>query len=222
MLQYTQTTIKSSLQTWNVNADPDFVTNLPEIIRRGELRLARFLDLDNLDTMDTSVSTAASTETVTKPSTLIAERLVEVTVTAVKTFVKKRSRAWVDNYTKAGGTGTPIYYAERSETLWALAPIPAGVYPLTVHGQFTFASIMDGSGSATTWFSTQVPDLFFYACSIEACEYLKAWSKKAQNEEDFNRLGQEFVSTARNLQRADIEDILGNRQNQNQPGTQTE
>jgi hypothetical protein len=222
MLQYTQTTIQSSLKIWNVNADPDFNTNLPEIIRRGELRLARFLDLDNLDTMDTSVSTAASTETVAKPSTLIAERLVEVTVAGVKTFVKKRSRAWVDNYNKAGGTGTPVYYAERNETTWALAPIPAGVYVMTVHGQFTFASIMDGSSSATTWFSTQVPDLFFYACSIEACEFLKAWTKKAQNEEDFNRLGQEFVSTARNLQRADIEDIISNRQNKNQPGTQTE
>ena len=220
MLQYTQTTIQSSLQTFNVNSDPAFATNLPEIIRKGELRLARFLDLDNLDTMDTSVSTAASTVTVTKPVTLIDERVVEVTVAGVTTFVNKRSRAWVDNYNKAGGTGTPKYYAERSETAWALAPIPTGVYGMTIHGNFTFASIMDGAAGATTWFSTQVPDLFYLACSIEACEYLKAWAKKAQNQDDFNKLGNEFVSTARNLQRADVEDIIGMRQNQNLPGTQ--
>lgn len=220
MLSYTQTTIKSSLQTFNVNSDPDFVTNLPEIIRKGEMRLARYLDLDNLDTMDTSVSTAASTVTVTKPTTLMFERLVEVTVAGTTTFVKKRSRAWVDNYNKAGGTGTPVYYAERSETTWALAPIPAGVYGLTIHGSFDFVSIMDGAAGATTWFSTQVPDLFYLACSVEACEYLKAWAKKAQNEADFNRLAAEFVATAKQLQRADIEDIIGMRQNQNPAGTQ--
>lgn len=220
MLSYTQTTIQSSLQTFNVNSDPAFVANLPEIIRKGELRLARYLDLDNLDAMDTSASTAIGVVTVTKPVTLTDERLVEVTVGGVTTYVKKRSRAWVDNYNKAGGLGTPVYYAERSETTWAMAPIPAGVYGVTIHGNFTFASIMDGAAGSTTWFSTQVPDLFYLACSIEACEYLKAWAKKAQNEADFMVLGEQFTGTARNLQRSDIEDIIGDRQNKNQPGTQ--
>lgn len=221
MLSYTQTTIKSSLQTFNVNSDPDFVTNLPEIIRKGEMRLARYLDLDNLDTMDTSISTTGAQVTVTKPTTLMFERLVEITVAGQVSFLKKRSRAWVDFYNKGAAQGTPLYYAERSETQWALAPIPAGVYGLTIHGAFDFVSIMDGAAGATTWFSTQVPELFYLACSIEACEYLKAWSKKAQNEADFNRLAAEFVATAKQLQRADIEDIIGMRQNQNPTGTQT-
>jgi hypothetical protein len=220
MLSYTQASIKASLQTFNVNSDPDFVTNLPEIIRKGEMRLARYLDLDNLDTMDTSVSTANGVATVTKPTTLTFERLVEVTVAGKTTYLKKRSRAWVDFYANTAANGTPIYYAERNETTWALAPIPAGVYGLTIHGAFDFVSIMDGSGTATTWFSTQVPELFYLACSIEACEYLKAWAKKAQNEADFNRLAAEFVATAKQLQRADIEDIIGMRQNQNPTGTQ--
>ena len=145
---------------------------------------------------------------------------MEITIGGVTSFLKKRSRAWVDFYNRTATTGSPLYYAERNETTWALAPIPAGIYQLTIHGAFDFVSIMDGAAGATTWFSTQVPDLFYLACSIEACEYLKAWAKKAQNEADFNRLAAEFVATAKQLQRADIEDIIGMRQNQNPAGTQ--
>ena len=220
MLQYTQTSLHTALTLWNVNSDPDFAATLPEIVKRGEIRLSRVLDLDNLDTSNTSVSTAAATATVTKPATLINERAVTVNAASKDTLLIKRSRAWVKLYNSSLAQGTPKYYCETSETLWTLAPIPAGVYPLTIQGNFIFASIEDGAGSSVTWFSTQVPDLLYYACSIEACEFLKAWAKKAQNEADLMVGVTQFTGIARNLQRADSEDIVGSRMSHNQPGTQ--
>lgn len=222
MLQYTQTSLHTALTLWNVNSDASFVATLPEIVKRGEIRLARALDLDSQDTFETTV-TAASTLLVVKPTSpqvLINERAVSVNVGGQELPLVKRSRAWVQLYNKTNATGTPKYYAESDETHWAMAPIPAGVYTVTVHGSYTFASIEDGAGSSTTWFSTQVPDLLYYACSIEACEFLKAWAKKAQNEADFGKGVVEFTGIARNLQRADNEDLNSNRQNKNQPGTQ--
>lgn len=219
-LSYTQTQLHTALQVWNVNADPDFVTTLPEIVKKGEILLARTLDLDNLDTTDTSVTLATGVQTATKPTTLINEREVTVTVAGAEYPVVKRTHGWVQLYAAGVANGTPKYYCERSETLWAFTPTPAGSYPLTIRGNYTFASIEDGAGSGTTWFSTRVPDLLYYACAIEACEFLKAWSKKAQNEADFAIRVKEFVGIAKNLQRSDIEDIVGNRMNQNQPGTQ--
>jgi hypothetical protein len=220
MLQYTQATLHTALTLWNVNSDPDFVNTLPEIVKRGEIRLSRALDLDSLDTVNTAVSTVAATATVTKPATLINERSVTVLVAAKDTQLIKRSRAWVKLYNSSGAQGTPKYYCETNETTWTLAPIPAGVYPLTIQGNFIFASIEDGATSSVTWFSTQVPDLLYYACSIEACEFLKAWAKKQQNQADFALALMQFTGIARTLQRTDSEDIVGERMSHNQPGTQ--
>lgn len=225
MLQYTRDTLRTALTQWNVNSDPLFVATLPEIVKRGEIRLSRLLDLDNLDSKETTV-TVASTLAVAKPTSplaLIDERVVTINVASQELPMLKRSRAWVQMYNKTtANTGTPKYYAELSETQWAFAPIPAGVYTVTVHGNYCFASIEDGAGGGTTWFSTQVPDLLYYACSIEACEFLKAWAKKAQNESDLAQGVQLFTGTARNLQRSDIEDIIANRMNRNQAGTQSQ
>ena len=221
MLQYTQATLHTALTLWNVNSDPDFATTLPEIVRKGEILLSRTLDLDNLDSVNNAVSTAAAVATITKPATLINEREVSILAGGVQSTLVKRSRGWVDLYNGSGAAqGTPRFYCETNETTWTLAPIPLGVYPLRIQGNFTFASIEDGSSSTTTWFSTQVPDLLYYACSIEACEFLKNWNKKAQNSGDFAVRAKEFTGTARNLQRADIDDITGNRMSRNAPGTQ--
>ena len=210
----------TALTLWNVNSDPDYVNTLPEIVRRGEIRLSRALDLDNLDTVNTAVSTATGVSTVTKPSTLINERVVNLTVASRVVQLVKRSRAWVDLYNVAAATGTPKYYAEKNETTWTLGPVPAGIYPMTIHGNFIFASIEDGAGSSVTWFSTQTPDLLYYACSIEACEFLKAWAKKTQNEADLALGVTQFTGIGRILQRSDSEDMVGERQSHNPTGTQ--
>lgn len=214
MLQYTQATLHTALTSWNVNSDPTFVSTLPEIVRRGELRLAKLLDLDNLDGKETTV-TAASTLLVVKPTSpvgMINERVVTVNVAGSELLVRKRSRAWCQLYNKTGATGTPQYYAEADETHWAFVPIPAGVYTVTVHGAFLIPSIEDGAGSTVTWFSTNVPDLLYYACSIEACEFLKFWAKKADNDATLNRLAGMFELQSRKIQRVDDEELQMDKQ----------
>lgn len=221
MLQYTQATLHTALTLWNTNSDPDFAATLPEIVRRGEIRLSRALDLDALDTVNTAVSTAAATATVTKPATLIDEGSVSVTVSGAKSALIKRSRDWIELYNRTSSIqGTPKYYCDTNETTWTLAPVPAGVYPLTIQGNFLLTSIEDGSSSAVTWFSTQAPDLLYHACSIEALDFLKAWARKDREVQEFGQGVALFTGIARNLQRTDYEDTANNRQSANTPGTQ--
>jgi hypothetical protein len=208
MLQYTQTSLHTALTLWNVNSDPDFANTLPEIVRKGEIRCARALDLDLLDSATTAV-TAAGVTTVTKPATLIYERTVTINVGGVDKVLVKRGRAWVKLMNASGTQGTPEYYCENDLTTWALAPIPLGIYTVTVQGNYLLNSIEDGPGSTVTWFSTQVPDLLYWACSIEACEFLKAWAKKAQNEADFEMAQRRFGKLAQNLQRVDTLNLPG-------------
>ena len=219
MLTYTKATLKPSLQSWNVNADPDFVSKLDEIIQRGELRLSQMLDLDSLDTVSTT-TTSATVPEVWKPDNLIVERLLLIAAPTGKKGVLPRSRAWVQLMNEDDEEGVPKYYCEHDEDRWAMAPIPNAALLIYVHGLFRPASITDGSDNTETWFSTRVPNLLWLACSIEANEFLKNWARKAQTESDLAEQAEDWLGIAAKLQRSDIEDLVGGRQNQNKPNTQ--
>lgn len=220
MLAYTKATLKAAIENWNVNSDPDFVTTLDEIIQKGEVRLAKKLDLDNLDTVNDTTTAALSAQAF-KPLNLINERLVLMSVAGKNTTILKRSRAWVERYNEDGTTGAPRFYSEWDEDSWEFAPVPDADYLVTVHGNYTFASIVDGDDNNQTWFSTRVPDLLYLACSIEANEYLKFWAKRDTNLGDFETQSAALIGIAKNLQRSDIEDITQGGVSLNAPGTQT-
>lgn len=220
MLTYTKATLKSSLQDWNVNADPNFVAALDEIIRKGELRLMKLLDLECFDAIGTTTTTASSDE-VFKPDNLIVDRLLMIdTGSGAIRPVQFRSRAWVAMNNQDAETGVPKYYAEMDETRWNVAPLADTARMIYVHGLYRPASIVDGADANETWFSTRVPELLFLACSIEANEYLKHWARKSANESDLAEQAQQWLGIAARLQRTDVEDLLGDRMNLNKPNAQ--
>lgn len=201
MLSYTKGTLKTALTIWNVNSDPDFVATLDEIIRRGEVRLTKELDLDAVysvnDTFTTTLSALAF-----KPLNMINERLVLMSIAGKNATILKRSRSWVERYNEDSLAGSPKFYCEYDEDRWAFAPIPDASYIVTVHGNYTFASIVDGDDNTQTWFSTRAPDLLYIACSIEANDFLKAWAKRDLNLADLESQSTTFMGVAENLRSA--------------------
>lgn len=219
--EYTKTSLKTALQLWNTNADSEFVGALDEIIKRGEFRLERMLDLEQFDTA-VAAETAAGTALVVKPANLVIDRLLMLASGAGWVPLPRRSRAWVEMYNVDGETGVPKYYADYDEANWFVAPIPSAILAITVHGLYRPVSLVDGADAGTTWLSTRVPDLLYLACSVEANEFLKFWAHKAANEVELADKAQKFLGIAAGMQRSDVEDIVGNRQNVNKPGTQAE
>jgi hypothetical protein len=221
MFQYTKATLKDHLQLWvegnGDDADDTFIAALDEIIQRGELRLSRDLDLDNLDSVLTT-TTAGTVPEVFKPDNLVTERFMEVSIANVTYPLSKRHRAWVAGMNRAGAELDPtaipgeLYYAELDEERWTFAPIPDDAYLIYVHGIYRPASITDGNDDNTTWFSTRVPDLLATACAIEAAEMLKNWARKAVAEAEYTAKLDDVRGITENLQRADIESIVGGRQ----------
>ena len=214
MFQYTKATLKTHLTEWvegnGDQADEDFVAALDEIIQRGEARLYRDLDLDNLD--EAFDTTTAGTELrAFKPDNLISERLLVINVAGVKRTLHKRSRGWIEAMNRADAEGVPVYFGEYDETRWALAPIPDDDYLITVHGIYRPASIVDGSDGNTTWFSERFPDILAAACDIEAARKLKNWARVAQAEGEYMGKLDNVLAQTKNLKRADIEDIIGGR-----------
>jgi hypothetical protein len=174
-----------------------------------------------LDSVQTAV-TVGSNAQVVKPANMVIDRLLTIDTGSGRKVVHRRSRAWIEMYNVDAEEGVPKYYSDYNEADWFLAPIPNGALEIVVHGYFRPASIVDGADGGTTWFSTRVPDLLFLACSIEACEFLKFWAHKAANEADLEAKAARYLGAAASLQRSDVEDIVGNRQNVNKPSTQEE
>ncbi len=220
MIQYTKATLKAHLTGWvesnGADADADFVAALDEIIGLGEVRLYRDLDLDSLDSSNDTTS-ATSSDEVFKPLNLISDRLVTINVAGQERLLLKRSRAWVAMMNTAGAVGTPQYYCEWDEDRWAVAPLSLAPYLITVQGIYQPASIVDGSDGNTTWFSTRMPDLLAGACSIEAAEFLKNWSRKAVAEAEYTAKLAGARGITQNLRRSDIEDMTAGRQNRQTP-----
>ncbi len=218
--QYTKGTLKTKLQEWNEDNSAEFVAELDEVIKRGEFRLARLLDLEQIDSVVTA-TTSGTVPEVWKPENLIVDRLLLIDpISTSKKIVFRRSRAWVEMFNVDDEEGVPKYYADYDEERWFMAPIPDDAYLIYVHGLFRPASITDGNDDNTSWFSTRVPDLLYLACSIEACEYLKFWAHKSAAEAELTEKAEKFLGIAAALQRSDVEDLVGNRQNANKPNTQ--
>lgn len=220
MFSYTKATLKAALQAFNDSSNNEFVDALDQLIQLGELRALKRLDLDALDSTEIAETVADSAE-VEKPDNLVVDRLLVLQGDG-KTMIIRRSRAWVEMYNTDGETGSPRYYCDLDEDRWLVAPVAADDVEIVVHGIYRPVSIIDGGDDDTTWLSTRVPELLYTACSIEACEFLKFWSKKSAQEADFEEQAARFLKTAGSLQRSDVEDLLGNRMNTNKPDTQAE
>lgn len=219
MFQYTKSGLLTALQAFNEDDSQEFVDNLEDIVRLGEARLATRLDLDALDSSEPTETVADSTEVV-KPDDLVVDRLLILHGPDRKLAVQRRTRAWVELFNSDGEVGTPKYYCDLDDERWLIAPAAAQVFEIDVHGLYRPVSLMDGADTGTTWFSTRVPELLLLACSIDALEFLKFWSKKSAQEADFEAQAAAWLKIAAPLQRTDVEDILGNRQNMNKPDTQ--
>lgn len=212
MLSYTKATLKEKLQSWNLASAPEFVAELDDIIKRGELSLFRAIDYAPLlSSQDTA--TAASTSEMFKPDTLIKETALWVTVSGVRTALVKRSPSFIKYITQT--PGTPKYYAERDLTRWDVAPPSLAAYLVNVDGEYAPESIVDGDDTGTTYFSTKMPDLLYIACAIEATEFLKFWTHKAALLEEFGAKVAIFRGDTPNMQKTDVEDQLGNRDQSN-------
>ncbi len=220
MLSYTKGTLKSHLQAWvegnGVDADEDFVAALDEIIGLGEIECFRDLDLDNLNSVNTT-TTAGTVPEVFRPENLIVEQTLIISIDGVKSTLHKRSRAFIEAMNRTDAEGFPRFYAEYDEDRWFTAPIADDAYLIYVHGTYTPASIVDGDDNNTTWLSTRLPDVFAAACESKAAQMLKNWNLKAAADDEYKRLLADARGVVAKLRPTDIEDIVQNRRTTQQP-----
>jgi len=171
-LSLTYTSLIAMIQTWVEDNNTEFTTALDNIIGLGETRLIRDLDLEIFSTTSTGTFTVGS-QSITKPSGVVALKSLYYTDTNnEEVYLNRKSDDFLTFYWKnAATTGTPLYYAENTETTWRVAPTPSTGSTWTA--RYITRPTGLSSSTATTFLSTNAADLLFKACLIESQQYLK-------------------------------------------------
>ncbi len=204
-IQWTYATLSQALQDWPQNDNDAYVTNLPNMIGLGELRLIRDLNLELFDRDDETQAFAIGTRTVAKPANAIAVRNVGyLDLTLGYTPLKQRSVEYCKQYAPLiATTGTPLFYAEYNETEIYVVPTPVAILTVVFRSAMRPTDMLSSAApAATSFLSVRVPDALFAACLMEGEHYMQADDRYADYQ---NKYYKELLPAARfelrNLQR---------------------
>ena len=178
------------------NDSSEFETQIPYFVEKAEGRLIKELDDVALDTY-ASVSISASNPVVSLPDGALVVRNVNYTASAtnIKTNLLQRTYEYAIDYWGfvSASTGTPRYYARKTNSQIYIVPTPAS----TVAGEIQYtkrplalASATDTSATTSNYFSESCYNALFAACMIEANYFIKdfqvlqAWEGKYKNSID--------------------------------------
>ena len=178
------------------NDSSEFETQIPYFVEKAEGRLIKELDDVALDTY-ASVAISASKPVVSLPDGALVVRNVNYTASAtnIKTNLLQRSYEYAIDYWGfvSASTGTPRYYARKTNSQIYIVPTPAS----TVAGEIQYtkqplglASATDTSATTSNYFSENCYNALFNACMIEANYFIKdfqvlqAWEGKYKNSID--------------------------------------
>lgn len=185
MIGFTYNQLIAALQSWPVEDNDEYTTDLPRIVSLGELRLVKDLNLDIFDVVDSTVVVTTAIRTVPKPSGLIQTRALRLITSGVRSRLLLRSYDFCVSYAPDPTLkATPKYFAELSDVSWYLVPTPLLTGTLEAH--FVKRPTGLGTSQQHTWLGDNTGDLLFFACLAEAENWLKADDRFADMIQQYN------------------------------------
>jgi hypothetical protein len=171
---YTYATLVAALQDTVEDDGAEYAAAIPNIIALAEDKILRDLNLELFDTV-TALAFTAANPLLTKPTGAIATRSLHYT-NAAGNLVLLEPRSWemVKDYwpKEATTTATPKYFTDYSPTQYYIAGTPSGTNVVSARCIVRPAGLT--SIVTTTWLSSYMGDLLFYACLTSSEQYLKA------------------------------------------------
>jgi hypothetical protein len=179
---YTYETLTQALQDWLEDDDEEFVEAIPQIIKLGEQRLTRDLDLAMFSIIE-EVDILEDDEIITKPDIdAISYQSLGYRFDDRYHWLELRSDDFVRDYI-SGDPDLPRYYSELDEDTWRIAPISSE--PLTLEVRCTIRPEGLGEDNDSTWLSTFVGDALLKACLAESERFLKSDDRIQIWEQDY-------------------------------------
>ena len=173
-MSFTYDELKTAIQDYTQNTETSFVNNLPVFIRVAEERILKNVQL-TLFRKNATANMTASNQYLAAPSDFLAPFSLSYTDgDGNKDFLEYKDVNFVQEFNPdASTTGAPRYYAYFDVSSFLIGPTPDSSYAVELHYFYRPASLTSGSGSSTTWLSTNAEVALLYGCLIEAYTYMK-------------------------------------------------
>lgn len=179
---YTYGTLYSALQVWNEDFSTDFQNQLPDIIQKGELRMLRDLDLDNLDVQLSTPPINQLTSTVTKPQGLIRDRVVSLIYgpnNPNNTALANANTLLLCHFDNGNGSQVFTDSSGHGNAINSVTSVPFGSFSAggatqsSTQAKFGPSSFVNNNDSGTNWHNAQIP---VTVGGLLDLTYLPAWT----------------------------------------------
>ena len=185
------------------NDNSDFVSAIPKLVNRAELRLTTDLDDYGL-VIHTSVAVSSGKNLITLPSGTRVIKNININNGGTRINLVQRTDEFINDYwSVSASTGTPEYYARRDNTTILIAPTPVS----TVDGIVVHISRPTTLSSATNtnYFSDFCYNALYNASMVEALLFMKNYEAIAVYESRYKEDVLALRNQARRTRRDDMQ-----------------
>ena len=185
------TTLVESLKDYMIRYDPPFVTQIPNFIQQGIIRIYNNTKDEGFEKFLTPANTGIGNRTVIKPNDWLETLSFNLTplVGGDSFFLLPRSYQFCRNYwPNRLNTAPPKFYCDVNTInqaalqtqfyqKWELVPTPDAVYTINI----VYAGTPNFNNAAGTNFLTErYPNLLLFSCLIECCLFLDNEEKRVK------------------------------------------
>jgi len=173
-MSFTYDQLKTAIQNYTQNEETSFVDNLPLFIRIAEERILKNVQL-TLFRKNATAAMTVNNQYLAAPSDFLAPFSLSFTdAVNDKYFLEYKDVNFIQEFNPDDTTvGAPRYYAFFDINNFIIGPTPNGSYAVELHYFYRPQSLTTGSGTGTTWLSTNAEVALLYGCLIEAYTYMK-------------------------------------------------
>ena len=185
------------------NDGSEFVSAIPRIVNRVEERLTKTLDDYGLVTT-TTVTLSAGKNTLTLPAETRYVKNLRIEDNGTKINLLQRTDEFVyDYWPVSASTGTPKYYAKKTNTNVIVAPTASATYG----GELVYVARPAAltSLNQTNYFSDFCYDALFYGCMVEAGDFMKNYTVSNYYEQRYTNSVELLRNQSRRTRRDDME-----------------
>lgn len=158
------TDLRASIASW-IKRD-DLTNVIPDFVAMAEARISRDLRLRKQMT-STSLTATKGVSTIALPADWLAFENLSVAANPDRNLVYVPIEH-IDSKYNSASTGIPAVYSIEGDNL-VLAPAPDAAYTLPIIYYARFPSVIT---AATNWLLTNHPNVYLFACLIEAAQFI--------------------------------------------------
>ena len=185
------------------NDGSEFLAAIPRMVNRVEERLTKTLDDYGL-VVSTSVALSAGKNTFTLPDGTLIIKNIHIKDNGTKIGLLQRTDEFINDYWPvSASTGTPKYYARKTNTEILFAPTASATYGGTI--VYTVKPSALTSANQNNYYSDYCYDALFYGCMVEAGDFMKNYNVSNVYEQRYQNAISLLRNQARRTRRDDME-----------------